>query len=253
MGADGIVQRVGIEPRRRARHAHHAQPRQPQDLQEVAVAGRFHQHRIAGTQQRAHHQVQRLRGALRQYHLLRLQRDAVLAQAGGDMLAQRRKAVRMAVARQLRRRHARRGAHGLVQPFLVEPVAGQPAGAGLDGHRVVGEHIRQQPRRVQTRRLPVRCARAPGRGMAVRHGIARARARRQVAQRGQPAVGLGHGEGADVVVLRKAAHRGQGGAGPQRALLDQRGDAGDDLLGQGVAVAAAAGQVQGQHQALGQA
>ncbi|MNT36482.1 hypothetical protein D3C72_1725670 [compost metagenome] len=169
------------------------------------------------------------------------------------MLAQRSKAIRMAVARQLRRRHRRRGAHGLVQPFLVEPVAGQPAGAGLDRHRVVGEHIRQQPRCVQSRRLPLRRARVPGLGMAMCNRIARARARRQVAQRRQPAVGLGHGEGADVVVLRKAAHRGQGGAGAQRALLDQCGDAGDDLLGQGVAVAAGAGQVQGQHQALGQA
>ncbi|MCY1537226.1 hypothetical protein D9M68_727150 [compost metagenome] len=163
------------------------------------------------------------------------------------MLAQRRETIRMAVARQLRRRHPGRGAHGLVQAFLVEPVPREPAGAGLDRHGMVGEHVRQQPGRVQSRRFPLRRTGAAGGRVTVRHGVAGARPRGQVAQRGQPPVGLGHGEGADLVVLGKAAYRRQRGAGAQRTLLHQRGDAGDDLLGQGFAAAAAAGQVQGQH------
>jgi hypothetical protein len=56
-------------------HADRAQARQPQDLQQIAIARRFHQYRVAGPQRRAHDQIQRLRGALRQHHLLRLHRE----------------------------------------------------------------------------------------------------------------------------------------------------------------------------------
>ncbi|MNL18063.1 hypothetical protein D3C87_1391930 [compost metagenome] len=159
----------------------------------------------------------------------------------------------MAVARDLRRRHTRGAAHGLVQPFLVEPVAGQPARAGLDRHGMVGEYIGKQPRGVEPRRLPVGGAGMAGRCVAVRHRVAGAGARREVAQRGQPAVGFRHRECADVVLLRKAAHRRQGRAGAQRAAIHQRGNAGHDLFGQGVAATAAADKVQVEHEALGRA
>ena len=63
---DERFEHVGIDARRRARHAMHDEPGQLEDLQQVAIAGVFDDHRIARAQQRAHDQVERLRRALRE-------------------------------------------------------------------------------------------------------------------------------------------------------------------------------------------
>jgi hypothetical protein len=74
--------------------------------------------------------------------------------------------------------------------------------------------------------------RMPWRGRRVEAGAA---ARLQITHRNQAVVGLDHGETADVVGAGEVADRRQPGARPQMPIVDLLLDAGDDLIGEGLA------------------
>lgn len=229
----GGVERLAVDAVDAARHADHAHAHQPQQLQQIGVAGLLDQHRIAGAQQGAHDQVQPVRDALRQQHLVGLGRHAGRAQAGGDGLAQRRVAIGMPIAGDAQRRHPAQVPQRLVQALLVQPFGRQPAAARLDRDGVVGIDIGQQPTVVEPRRRPLPRGACARRGRLRRGGpVARPGPGNQPALRGQTAIGAGHGKGADAVLARELAHRRHGHAGPQHLPGDGAAERLHDLLDQ---------------------
>ncbi len=81
---DGDVRSVGI-----ARHRQHLDALQAQIAEHVVVAGIVYQRRIAGLEQIADDEFERLAGALRQQDLARMGGDAEPGQHQRKMLAQR--------------------------------------------------------------------------------------------------------------------------------------------------------------------
>jgi hypothetical protein len=105
----------------RVRHAHQLHPMQPQQAEQVVVAGIFHEHRIAGLEQVAHHQVQRLAGTGGDQHLRQFGGDAQLAHAQQHLAAQFRMPHRRGVVDHAVDLVARDRADRLRQPLNVAP------------------------------------------------------------------------------------------------------------------------------------
>jgi hypothetical protein len=91
-------QRVHVEAVRPARDADRHAAVVAHQRQQVAVAGIFHQHDVAGAGEGPQYQVEGVGGAVGQQDLLGFEREQLVGQGAGQVLAQRRKTERMAVA-----------------------------------------------------------------------------------------------------------------------------------------------------------
>ena len=234
-----------------ARHRQHAHAQRGQPRELDRPAGLLHQHRVAGAQQGAADDVQRLRGTHGGDDLRRVGVDALAGQPRGQHAAQAGVALRLAIAHggveQLRRRADL--AHGGGHEVGAQPVGRQHAHAGLRA-RVGGvEHAAHQrggaDRRVQAAGVGRvaecfgfdGCARlALGRCGRPRHRVAHEEAalrpRLHQALRQQLVVGGHHGGRADPVQRRALPHAGQARAGRQQLVADALGKALGQLVGQ---------------------
>ena len=125
---DGDVRSVGI-----ARHRQHLDALQAQIAEHVVVAGIVDQRRIAGLQQIADDEFERLAGALRQQDLAWMRGDAEPGQHQREMLAQRQIAERMPVFEQMGAVLAREHVEALADAGFVEPRVRQPRAAREQG------------------------------------------------------------------------------------------------------------------------
>ena len=208
---------------------------------QVAVAGIFDEHRVAGAGEGAQDQVERMGGAVGEQDLLGIDREQVVAEGGRHVMAQRGKAHRVAVAAQPVGRDAHRVAHGVEHGVVAVPLGRQPAHAGRQG---LGDT-----------RIQVRRERVDGGGHGVhghrRHGrrqvlardkVAGTTARHQQPQRDQAVVRLHNCKGTDAITLGKLPDRRHFSADAQLAAAHHGRDRGHDLLDQAALPAALYGQ-----------
>ena len=139
------LQTVHIRPIAQAWHGQHLHAQGPQQAKHQEPGRVFDQHRIAGAQQAAQHQVHALGHAGDGHQLLlRIHRQPLRQQVGGQLLAQRRIALRRTIAQQLQAGAAPHGAHGRVEHVVVQPAGGQDAGAAVKLRALGGaEHAAQ--------------------------------------------------------------------------------------------------------------
>ncbi len=228
---DGLLQRREVVALRRALDRDQARAGHAQREQQVGVARVVHQHGVARAHEAADGQVQRVAGAVRQQHLVGLQRHLLLGQRVADPFAQRQVAARVAVAVQLDvlgGQAAQAAAHAV----LEQPRLRQPAAARLHGQVAVLEDAAQVPLRVEAGRGGEAGHGRDLGGRAPPHEEARVRPRHQVALRHQPVVGLDDGKHAHLVRLGEVADRRDLRARSQAAVGDQAAQAVDDLSDQ---------------------
>ena len=125
---NGDVRSVGV-----ARHRQHLNALQAQIAEHVVVARIVHQRRVAGLEQIADDEFQRVAGALRQQDLASMRGDAEPGQHQREMLAQRQIAERMPVFEQMGAILAREHVEALADAGFVEPRIRQPRAARKHG------------------------------------------------------------------------------------------------------------------------
>jgi hypothetical protein len=235
-----LRQRFHVQSGRRAQDADRDAAVVAHQGQQVAVAGIFDEHDVAGARQRAQDQVEGVRRAMRQQDLLGFHRAQLGRQGMRQVLPQRREAERVAVAAQAAGRDLHRVAHRIEDGRLAVPLGRQPSGAdrqriGLAGIQVGGEGVDRGGKAGRADGGAGRRCRVVAAACDEEAGTA---ARGQHAQVQQAVVGFDHREGADGVDLCELSNRGHLGTDAQCAPIYHRGDRRDDLLDQAAAALA---------------
>ena len=156
MGGERLREPLRIGPARREGHAHQLHPVRAQQGLEVEIAGIVHQHRVAGLQQEAAHQFQRLGAGGGEQHLVGAGLDALPRAVAHQHLAQGQRAAAAAIVRQQRVRRLGKAPQGPPDGVLRHPVGGQPAAAGAHRVRSRIEGLPGDPERIHR---PVRARR----------------------------------------------------------------------------------------------